>query len=164
MIFSSIIISLLEIFLFNENTVPMVFYQCFVLLFSGGRAESDCLPCPGGYYCDQDGQVAAAGQCSQGYYCPANATVISPTPSNYLCPVGYYCPTGSPDPVPCPAGLFQISSGQWTCDSCPAGSYCPSAIPPELIDCPPYNYCPNGTWLSMYMNQNLKISTQKHRQ
>ncbi|RUS80922.1 hypothetical protein EGW08_011303, partial [Elysia chlorotica] len=112
---------------------------------TGGRAETDCLPCPGGYYCDQDGQVGAAGQCSQGYYCPANATVISPTPSNYLCPVGYYCPTGSPDPVPCPAGLFQISSGQWTCDSCPAGSYCPSAIPPELIDCPPYNYCPNGT-------------------
>ena len=111
---------------------------------SGGQSEDDCLPCPGGFYCDQDGQTQPAGPCDQGYYCPANASIISPTPTGLQCPIGYHCPQQTADPKVCPEGQFQEIMGQWTCDPCPIGFYCPAVIPPTMHDCPPYNYCPEG--------------------
>ena len=61
---------------------------------AGGSSSADCLPCPGGYYCQFDGQTQASGECSAGYYCPSNATITSPTPSGYECHIGFYCLQG----------------------------------------------------------------------
>ncbi|CAG2223568.1 unnamed protein product [Mytilus edulis] len=114
---------------------------------NGAGAVEDCLPCPGGYYCDQEAQTGPTGLCDAGYYCPANDTTISPTPSGFMCPVGYYCPQGSAEAIPCPPGEYQENVGQSTCIACPAGSYCtvdPVTSTPSLIDCPAYHYCPSG--------------------
>lgn len=115
--------------------------------YLGAGAVEDCLPCPGGYYCDKEGMTGPTGKCSAGYYCPANDTTISPTPSGLKCQVGYYCPEGSAEMVPCPPGEYQDNVGQSTCIACPAGSYCtvdPVTSTPSLIDCPAYHYCPAG--------------------
>ena len=33
-------------------------------------AESECTPCPAGWYCQQPGLTDPEGLCQQGYYCP----------------------------------------------------------------------------------------------
>lgn len=124
---------------------------CFEKLFKflGAGAVEDCLPCPGGYYCDQEAQTGPTGLCDAGYYCPANDTTISPTPSGLMCPVGYYCPQGSAEAIPCPPGEYQDNVGQSSCIACPAGFYCtvdPVTSTPSLIDCPAYHYCPLGLY------------------
>ena len=56
---------------------------------TGGRQESDCLPCTQGYYCDGYGNDNPTGQCSAGYYCPTGMNVS--TPAEYTCPEGERC-------------------------------------------------------------------------
>ena len=44
-------------------------YKCPVGTYNndtGLKMESDCLPCPGGYYCDQLAQTTFVGICSAG--------------------------------------------------------------------------------------------------
>ena len=45
-----------------------------------------CLPCPGGYYCDEEGI--------------ANYTTKP-------CPLGYYCINATTEPEPCPPGTYR---------------------------------------------------------
>ena len=71
------------------------------------------LPCPAGFYC-QNNEVAA--QCSTGTYCPKGSALWT------LCPARSYCPD--------PATLLE----------CPRGSYCPAGVATPvrctvLMDC-----------------------------
>ncbi|XP_071497013.1 uncharacterized protein [Diadema antillarum] len=111
----------------------------------GAAGVGDCLPCPGGYYCETPGKTNATGQCSAGYYCPANETITAPSPGAFRCPVGHYCPVGSPAPVPCGVGNYQPDVGRDSCIQCQAGYYCESSLYPDPTPCPAYHYCPAAT-------------------
>ncbi|OMJ93310.1 hypothetical protein SteCoe_3776 [Stentor coeruleus] len=102
--------------------------------------ESDCAPCPYGYYCATTGLTAPTGQCSSGYFCEEN----SQSSTENDCTVGHYCPAGSFEPVPCYYGTYQPSTAQSSCDSCPEGKYCERHTDSGL-DCPAGYYCPLGT-------------------
>ena len=105
----------------------------------------DCSACPGGYYCEDDGQTEPAGDCAAGFYCPANHSTIVPTPAEFECPVGHYCLNGSAVPTPCAVGTYQPNMRRDSCIDCQAGFYCQSALVPDPTPCPAYHYCPAGT-------------------
>lgn len=112
--------------------------------FTGGKTEGDCLPCEQGHYCDEPGLAQAKGICLQGYYCPPEAKIKSPTPSDYLCPRGYFCVNGTAHPRGCKQGEYQPNKLEYACLPCPKGKYCPANTSnPE--PCPPYHYCPKGS-------------------
>ena len=54
---------------------------------TGASDISWCLPCPGGYYCDEEGI--------------ANYTTKP-------CPLGFYCVNGTTAPEPCPPGTYRL--------------------------------------------------------
>ncbi|XP_029700281.1 zonadhesin [Takifugu rubripes] len=96
--------------------------------------------CPPGSFCQQ-GQ--RAGICWAGFYCDWGAS----RPDGTLCPTGFFCPSGTPDPVPCPAGMFSSDAGNThkdNCTICPPGHYCEveATVKPAL--CPSGYYCPPG--------------------
>ena len=66
---------------------------------TGLRGESDCISCPGGYYCDSDGLTGPSGLCGEGYYCPEGSSEREP--ADKFCPIGNYCPEGVSQPIPC---------------------------------------------------------------
>ncbi|CDJ29124.1 Cast multi-domain protein, related [Eimeria mitis] len=125
-------------------------------LLRGGSADTDCLKCPAGYYCDTTGLSSPAGACPAGKYCPEGTD--SPTNAKD-CTTGHMCPEGSAAPVPCPRGTKQPGEGQASCISCDAGYYCPAGTkwkepttfckhgevcPPGSAapqDCPPNHFC-----------------------
>nr|DBA16528.1 TPA: hypothetical protein GDO54_003912 [Pyxicephalus adspersus] len=127
---------------------------------SGGKASTDCQPCPSGHFCNGLG-IAMPSLCPAGYYCPPGASFITV----YPCPPGTYGPkTGASsksDCEPCPAGMFCSSEGlHRPTGYCHAGYYCsqgavnPTPITPRVpFDinypqndiCPAGYYCPNGT-------------------
>lgn len=95
----------------------------------GVTRVNECLPCPGGSYCD--GTTFAdvtTGQC-------LNGTV---------CPKGHYCPRGASRPIGCPGGTFNNdtgSAGVSSCKVCSAGYYCsPNSTLP--VQCSNSTYCP----------------------
>ena len=71
------------------------------------------------------GNTAPTAQCAAGFYCPGGQS--SSTPAGLLCLEGHYCEQGSAAPTYCPAGEYQTSTGQSSCDPCPAGYYCDPA-------------------------------------
>ncbi|ESP01228.1 hypothetical protein LOTGIDRAFT_111611 [Lottia gigantea] len=102
-----------------------------------------------GYYCDGLGLVQVTNPCDEGYYCPEGQTTAAPVA--FICPQGFNCPTGSDQPIMCPRGFYQFSTGMGTCDQCPSRFYCD---PYELgnttgiinpVDCPVGHYCPLST-------------------
>jgi hypothetical protein len=139
---------------------------------TGASQQSDCLPCPPGYYCtaatstptlkcgpgyycsggssspqptDQTG-----GQCQQGYVCLLGASapipdITDPT-QGYPCPKGHRCITGSGIEVACSAGQYQPLIGQTSCLPCPAGYSC-NVSTAEPQSCPEFSYCPAGPTL-----------------
>ena len=132
-----------------------------------GHTVKDCLLCPPGEYCQEDGQSEPTGRCSPGYYCIRGSISSKPHPvynSSYtsddfascpyqpvngtggICPLGTYCPSGSSWPLKCPAGSYCGSVGLATpSGSCKAGYYCSggdvSGTPQE---CHLAHYCPQG--------------------
>ena len=89
----------------------------------------------------QDVPVVSESVCSQGDYCLADSTTMTPCPPGkynnltngnspafcLTCPSGAYCPQGSPLPVSCGAGYYNWLTGQGSiaaCRVCPSGSYC----------------------------------------
>lgn len=75
----------------------------------GAATESDCIDCPAGYYCLEDG------------------TLVD-------CPTGHYCPKGETEPIECDEGKWQpllnrIKESQ--CKDCAAGSLCNDTAIPE---------------------------------
>jgi hypothetical protein len=137
---------------------------------TGASQQSDCLPCPPGYYCtaatstptlkcgpgyycsggssspqptDQTG-----GQCQQGYVCLLGASapipdITDPT-QGYPCPKGHRCIAGSGIEDACPAGQYQPSNGSSTCLECLPGRYCPGATIVPLL-CPAGSFCKAGS-------------------
>ena len=68
----------------------------------GRNSENDCVDCPEGMFCAQEGLDAPSGDCSAGYYCEAGS--IEST--SRKCGVGNYCPQGSSAPTECPEGKY----------------------------------------------------------
>lgn len=115
--------------------------QCDTGLFipyTGASADTECLPCTPGFYCDGDA-VTPLKDCPVGYYCPGGDT--SPT---YECDRGYMCPLNSAEPTLCLAGTYQPDSIQGTCLTCDAGFYCNLGAYAQTL-CPKGYYCTSGT-------------------
>ncbi|XP_062603182.1 uncharacterized protein LOC134264959 [Saccostrea cucullata] len=135
---------------------------------TGLRADSECFPCLGGYYCPA-ATVNPYLPCGAGYYCRTGAKTAAPMQNAdaYECPVGHYCPEQSTEPTKCPAGTYSNTTRLmnmtdctpctkgWYCDSlgltapvglCSAGFYCIAGsdnMAPTI--CPAGKYCPEGT-------------------
>lgn len=136
---------------------------------SGLTAESDCITCSPGYYCEIPGLPLPTGLCAEGYYCSGGSTKATPFDSgandfrlsyvgdtcidtyfaNDLCPAGHYCPAGSGFPIPCPAGRNSSSRGLTRLEDCPdcvGGYYCPNnATTNATLLCEQGYYCPPGS-------------------
>ena len=63
-----------------------------------------------------------------------------------ICAPGYYCKSGSSQPIPCPAGSYNIKAGQERCEICPSGYYCQEGtISYNNMTCPSGYYCERNT-------------------
>nr|XP_057935999.1 SCO-spondin isoform X4 [Doryrhamphus excisus] len=109
---------------------------------SGLESESECQPCPQGWYC-LVGSGSPSGRCSSGHYCPEGTAYGTqfPCPTGMYslhmgnrqkedclaCPEGSFCPEGTSKPAPCPPSTFRhLKGGQRLedCFDCPAGYFC----------------------------------------
>lgn len=101
------------------------FFNSFVMLLTVGTAcnsgyyslggNTACIPCPGGYSCASTSSSPVL--CTAGNY--ANNASASCKP----CAAGYYCPTDSmSEPLACPTGYYQTSTGQTSCTECAQGT------------------------------------------
>ncbi|XP_036928145.1 uncharacterized protein LOC119004899 isoform X4 [Acanthopagrus latus] len=111
---------------------------------SGLRAQGDCKPCLGGFYCESAGLTKPTGPCRRGYYCVEGA--VTPTPTDGItggpCPEGSYCSEGTVQPLPCDPGTYVAVTHATQCEPCVPGWYCVSG---SLYLCPAGFYCPEGT-------------------
>ncbi|XP_026719422.1 zonadhesin-like [Athene cunicularia] len=121
---------------------------------TGGTSPESCVPCYPGSFCASVGLSSPTGPCTEGFYCPANFSSISPTA--FLCPKvllrdswagkeGHFCPSGAAHPTPCPAGEYQPARGSAACVPCQRGFYCQELVAGDPKRCPPHSYCPTGT-------------------
>lgn len=118
-------------------------------------AASECTPCSPGYYCDATGLTEPVGLCLAGFYCTGGSNSSSPPVNDATggpCPVGQYCTNGTSVPVDCPAGTFQTSEQQSSCDQCPKGYYCESGA---FTNSP----CPAGKFQSSVWN-NIHVHSK----
>ena len=118
---------------------------------TGNNDIEDCLPCPPGKACPQEGLDYTGVPCSAGYYCLLGSQ--DPTPRDEygeygsICPTGHYCPEGSSEPIVCPAATYNNVTGASICSTCPAGFYCDGSSPTAPEICPVGFYCEEGTSL-----------------
>ncbi|XP_040546472.1 zonadhesin-like isoform X6 [Gallus gallus] len=110
---------------------------------TGGTSPESCVPCYPGSFCASVGLSSPTGPCTEGFYCPANFSSISPTA--FLCPKGHFCRSGAAHPTPCPAGEYQPARGSASCIPCQRGFYCQELVAGDPRSCPPHTYCPPGT-------------------
>ncbi len=114
----------------------------------GNTAQTDCVLCSYGEYCQDYNLTMTTGNCSAGYYCPQGER----TPNPYPCPIGHYCTEHTYDPFLCPSGTYQDYAGQWDCKICPEGYYCDNSVGvvniTDAIKCPAGFYCLSGKDLS----------------
>ncbi|KAK2153849.1 hypothetical protein LSH36_283g03025, partial [Paralvinella palmiformis] len=125
---------------------------------SGLGNVSDCTPCPGGYYCDQQALTAYSKLCTEGYYCRQYASSATPSQGQDAdqCPAGFYCPEGTAEPLKCPLGTYSsnvmlISETQ--CLNCTPGYYCGDLNLTTLSgQCSAGFYCPQGATVANYLS------------
>lgn len=69
----------------------------------------ECLDCPGGRVCSQEGLTAPDGVCSPGFYCIGKATFGKPVDKivGDKCPIGSYCPSNSSTYQTCHPGTYR---------------------------------------------------------
>uniref|UniRef100_A0AAV2J154 Uncharacterized protein n=1 Tax=Knipowitschia caucasica TaxID=637954 RepID=A0AAV2J154_KNICA len=130
---------------------------------SGLEYESECQPCPRGWYC-LAGSAAPTGRCSSGHYCPEGTAYGSQFPcpvGTYsiqmgnrhiddcvICPEGFFCPEGTSKPSPCPRATYQPHKGgqkQDECLVCPAGYFCPHSATVNPRVCGVGSYSDEGS-------------------
>ena len=113
-------------------------------VFIGSKSESECLNCPFGFVCKNDGSREL---CESGLYCPEGtspATVKKPG-------MGYHAIQGQGNKIPCIPGTFNEADKAEACTKCTAGYTCPhSATTPytgskPMIPCVPGSYCDTGS-------------------
>lgn len=66
-----------------------------------GTSQDDCQLCPGGEYCEGQGNAAPTGNCTAGWYCSGGADSKNSTTHGGRCQPGYYCPEGKCGQVLC---------------------------------------------------------------
>ncbi|NWH67287.1 WBC30 protein, partial [Geococcyx californianus] len=110
---------------------------------ASGTSPQSCVPCYPGSFCASIGLSSPTGPCTEGFYCPANFSSVSPTA--FLCPQGHFCQSGAAHPTPCPAGEYQPARGSASCVPCQRGFYCQELVTGDARRCPPHTYCPAGT-------------------
>ena len=120
------------------------------------RNESNCIPCPGGEYCDSAGLAKPTGLCSEGWYCTGGSWSSMPNSTiegGGYCIAGEFCPEGSDHPIPCTGGHYCDQSYLSNpTDKCNAGYYCrlgakiPNPVNGATGDkCSPGYFCPLGS-------------------
>ena len=133
-----------------------------------GQSARDCLLCPPGKYCGEEGLSVPSGLCAPGYYCSRGALAAKPHPTyndSYatndfascpyqpingtggICPRGTYCPRGASTPLDCPPGYYCDRSGlEQATGFCHAGFFCAGGdFLPNAVQCSRGHYCPEGT-------------------
>ena len=63
----------------------------------------------------------------------------------HTAPNGTYTEEGDSSPRQCPAGTYNLDSGQSVCPDCPEGYYCDLPGTSVLQQCPAGSYCPSGS-------------------
>ncbi|XP_033971267.1 zonadhesin-like [Trematomus bernacchii] len=130
---------------------------------SGLEAESECRPCPQGWYC-LAGSAAPSGRCSSGHYCPEGTAYGTqfPCPAGtysihignryredcLICPEGSFCQKGTSKPSPCPISTFRHLKGgrrQDDCSACHAGYFCPHSATVNPRVCGAGSYSDEGS-------------------
>lgn len=125
-----------------------------------GKSEADCLPCPAGKFCSNEGLTAPGDgvgfddECSAGYFCRTKSTAKAPEDrtDNYgPCKEGHYCPKGSSGELPCPPGTYSgntLRTRVEDCRQCTAGQYCMnSGLTAPEGDCDAGYFCEAGSIL-----------------
>jgi hypothetical protein len=112
------------------------------LPYTGAKADTECLKCIAGYFCDEKGMglPTDAKKCPEGFYCPEGT---SQGKANG-CDIGNYCPLGSATQIKCPEGKYTNLPKQKECLPCPLGFYCKEGVSPPVV-CPVGYYCPLKT-------------------
>ena len=106
-----------------------------------GRNMYDCLPCPGGKYCEGSSHTPD-GDCTAGYYCPIGSYL---TKQNSVNP-GHYAAAIAAEQTKCPAGTFNNEYNRASCVAGPAGFLVLGlGNTGTFIDCPRGSYCEGGT-------------------
>lgn len=107
-------------------------------------AQSDCLPCPEGFYCPNDSNSvpSEAVPCPEGKYCGLKTV----TPLD--CAIGTYMPFKGTkyksQCFPCQEGYECKTLALTTVvDQCEQGYYCPAGG--TKIICPKGSFCPTGS-------------------
>ncbi|KAM4567238.1 uncharacterized protein PAE49_010636 isoform 2-T2 [Odontesthes bonariensis] len=141
-------------------------YKCPVGTWSshsGLEAESECQPCPRGWYC-LAGSAAPTGRCNSGHYCPEGTAYGTqfPCPAGtysiqmgnryredcLICPKGLFCQRGTSKPSPCPPSTFRHLKGGRRledCSACPAGYFCPYSATVNPRVCGAGSYSDEGS-------------------
>ena len=137
------------------NTTQPYQYPCPPGTFNnltGQTTDSSCVACPGGSYCEGNGNSWPTGLCSPGWYCSGSATSSMTTTHGDQCQPGYYCPEGSEDPRKCDGGKFCDDAGlSEPKGNCSAGYFCKlmaeTSTPNDGTGdvCPSGHYCPEGS-------------------
>ena len=111
----------------NESLCPVSTYQPFTL----AKDETECRPCPSGYYCDIEG-LSNPKDCVGGFFCPFNST-------NFI-------------DEPCPPGTYSQSPNLRSapeCGLCDSGKFCSGIIIGNVVeapvDCAAGSYCTLGS-------------------
>ena len=128
-------------------------------VFTGCRAQTDCLQCPFGFICD-DSAGGTLLSCPVGYYCPLGTyTAIKKVP-----PGGTHAILGQGAPVNCLPGTYASTPpvagpGATTCDPCLQGNSCQTSSVITPTPCDLGKYCPTGTILPYYCPEGTFRST-----
>lgn len=136
--------------------------SCSQGYFNTQYAQFECIECPGGYECAEEGTITPS-RCPLGRYRPEDSTSIE----CIECPEGTYNPEIGADSldkcIACPAGIVCTKVGISTLtdentQKCPAGFFCPegtSRAKKTQNKCPAGTYCFLGTKSEEEARSNL---------
>ena len=119
------------------------------------RGIKDCIPCPPGKFCSNEGLIQPGDgvsnddECSPGYFCRESSDSRAPeelTKNSGPCQEGHYCPKGSSGQLPCPPGTYsdqKLRTKVEDCKACTPGYYCMSSgLSAPTGECDEGYYCP----------------------